>query len=343
MANNALNLQRFYLLSLSKPLFMKKWLKRTLYTLLVLFLLFNAMIAMQAWQATRFYEAGTTKKHLQDMSFGEKANAAIFGVKVPKSIVTDTLILTHEYVYLTTKDSLQLVCWYVPAMGVIADKGPAAGTVIMFHGHGSNKSAMIDEARAFHSMNYNVLMVDLRAHGQSAGNVCTIGYRESRDIKAAWDYIAAKGEKNIVLWGISLGAATITKAMHDYAGIKPAKVILEMPFGTLQQAVRGAMRNNGVPAEPVSTLIAFWGSIERGFWAFGVNPEEYAKSIHCPVLLQRGAEDIRVTEEETQAIYKNIASPDKTLVEYEGCGHVSLCKYRHAQWEAAVEKFMFNK
>lgn len=318
---------------------MRKWLKRFLYTLLFLFLLFNILIAIQAYNATRFYTTSTDKKHLQDMSFGEKVNAAIFGVKVPKSIVTDTLILTHEYVYLTTEDSLQLVCWYMPGMGTIKDL-PAAGTVIMFHGHGSNKSAMIDEARAFYSMNYNVLMVDFRSHGQSAGEVCTIGFRESRDVKAAWDYVAAKEKKKIILWGISLGAATITKAMCDYAEIKPVKVILEMPFATMHGAVQGTMRNNGVPAEPVSTLIAFWGSVERGFWAFGVNPQDYVKSIHCPVLLQRGADDIRVTEEETQAIYKNIGTANKTLVEYEGCGHLSLCKYRHAQWMNAVTQFL---
>ncbi len=320
---------------------MKKWFKRILYTLLCLFLLFNAMIAMQAYQATRFYEAGPQKKHLSEMSFGEKVNAAIFGVKVRRSVVVDSLNMLRHDIALTTEDGINLSCWYID--GRVEYKTIARGTVIMFHGHGSSKSGMIDEARSFNNMGYNVLMVDLRAHGESGGEVCTIGYRESRDVKAAWDVVAAKKEKNIILWGISLGAATITKAMHDYPDIKPAKVILEMPFGTLHQAVKGAMRNNGVPAEPVSTLIAFWGSVERGFWAFGVNPEDYVKDIHCPVLLQRGAEDVRVTEEETQAIYKNIASPDKTLVEYAGCGHLSLCKYRNAQWEAAVRKFLFSE
>jgi len=320
---------------------MKKWLKRIAYTLLILFLLFNIMIALQAYQATRFYEAGPQKKHLQDMTLGEKLSAAFLGVKVHRTIVVDSLNLLHDKISINTEDSVQLSCWYIN--GAVEYKNVAVGTVIMFHGHGSNKSAMTDEARAFNAMGYNVLMVDLRAHGESGGEVCTIGYRESRDVKAAWDYIAAKGEKNIVLWGISLGAATITKAMYDYADIKPAKIILEEPFGTLHQAVRGTMRNNGVPAEPVSTLIAFWGSVERGFWAFGVNPEDYVKNIHCPVLLQRGADDIRVTEAETQAIYSNIASPHKTLVEYAGCGHLSLCKNRHAQWLAAITKFLSEK
>lgn len=243
---------------------MKKLLKRTGYTLLVLFVLLNILIAIQAYHATRFYNSGSTK-HFNEMSFGEKLSAGLFGVKAPKSIVTDSIVLTHKYVYLITEDSLQLVCWYVPSAGVISEKAPAAGTVIMFHGHASNKSGMIDEARAFYAMNYNVLMVDLRAHGQSAGQVCTIGYDETKDIKAAYDYIAKTGEKNIVLWGVSLGASTSIKALHDYSQIKPSKIIVEMPFGSLYSAVKGTMRNNHIPVQPIAPILTFWGGIEHGF------------------------------------------------------------------------------
>ena len=210
----------------------------------------------------------------------------------------------------------------------------------MFHGHGGSKSGMIGEAEAFYRLGYNVLMVDFRAHGESSGNTCTIGYYESRDVKAAYDYIAHQGEKNIVLWGSSLGASTIIKAIHDNDGVNPAKVILEMPFGSLHSAVQGAMRNNQIPVQPAAFLLTFWGGVEHGFWAFGFKPQNYAASISCPVLLQHGENDIRVTEDETQAIYKNIASANKTLVEYADCGHQSLYKKDSAKWLNAIRSFL---
>ena len=149
-------------------------------------------------------------------------------------------------------------------------------------------------------------MTDFRAHGNSEGNTCTIGYHESADVKATYDYVAAKGEKNIILYGISLGAATITKAMNDYENIRPAKLILEMPFGSLQDAVKGKMRTMHLPDQPITALLIFWGGVEQGFWTYHLKPTEYVKNIQTPVLLQWGKNDNRVTRAETDSIYKNL-------------------------------------
>jgi hypothetical protein len=86
-------------------------------------------------------------------------------------------------------------------------------------------------------MGWNVFLTDFRAHGNSDGNECSVGINEAKDVKAAYDYVSGNGEKNIVLYGVSMGAATITKAMYDYSAIKPSKIILDMPFATMQDAV----------------------------------------------------------------------------------------------------------
>jgi alpha-beta hydrolase superfamily lysophospholipase len=319
---------------------MKKWLRRLLYTICLLFVLLNILVAVQAYHATHFYDRTDTampKKRLTEMSGGEKLTAILFGVRVPKRLVVDSLAVPHQGITLLTDDGLRLSAWY--AGRDTETNVPAKGTVIMFHGHGDCKSSDIKEAEAFYAMGYRLLMVDFRAHGESEGNTCTIGYKETGDVKAAYDYVTAKGEKNIVLWGVSLGASTIIKALHDY-GLKPSKVILEMPFGSLFEAVKGFTRINHVPEEPAAVLLTFWGGIEQGFWAFNMKPTEYAKDIHCPVLLERGENDIRVTEHETQEIFHNIPSPTKTLVEYADCGHESLYKKDSTKWTATVCQFL---
>lgn len=318
---------------------MKKAFRRTGYTLLTLFVLLNIIMAIQAYHATRFYENGTHKKRVAEMTLGEKINAAIFGLQVAKSQVTDSINIRHSAILLQTTDGINLSGWYLENNIDDTIVNPK-GTVIMFHGHAASKSGMIGEAQAFYRLGYNVLMVDFRAHGESSGNTCTIGYYESRDVKAAYDYIAKQGEKNIVLWDTSLGASTIIKAIHDNDGVNPAKVILEMPFGSLYGAVQDTMRNNHIPVQPASLLLTFWGGVEHGFWAFGFKPQNYASAIHCPVLLQRGEDDIRVTENETQAIYKNVASANKTLVEYADCGHQSLYRKDSVKWINTVSRFL---
>jgi esterase/lipase len=310
-----------------------KIIKRALYGFLGIFVLLNIMAAFHAHKFTHFYADIPKAKKPEEMSALEKTSAIFFGNKFAKSKVVDSFSVAHQTIGLTTMDSMHLESWYAKA------DSNAKGTVLLFHGHGSSKSGIIAEATAFHKMGWNVLITDFRAHGNSEGEVCTIGANEAKDVKAAYDYVRNSGEKNIVLYGISLGASTILTAVDHYA-IKPEKVILEMPFGTLEDAVKGRLRTMHIPEQPMSTLLAFWGGVEQGFWAFDYSPQDFASKLNCPVLLQWGLNDPRVTEKETNAIFKNIASHEKLLMVYARSGHQSLCKNENEKWLSTVGSFL---
>ena len=318
---------------------MKKWFKRIGLTIFVLFILLNIITAFHAYKFTHFYADAKPIKKPEQMNIGDKLSAIFFGVNYPKSKVIDSLLIPHSTIKITTSDSLQLEAWYLQQPKFDSDVNMHKGTVLMFHGHGSNKSAVIREAEEFYSLGYNVITTDFRAHGNSEENICTIGYNESKDVKAVYDYIQQKGETNIVLWGISLGASTITKAIYDY-NLQPSKIILEMPFGSLNNAVKGRVRTMGLPEQPISTLLCFWGGAEQGFWAFNHNPYEYAQKITCPTLLQWGVNDARVTATETEELFNNLATSNKKWIKYENCGHVSLCKNENDKWKGAVTSFL---
>jgi alpha-beta hydrolase superfamily lysophospholipase len=310
---------------------MKKALKFTLKVIIVLFVLLNVVVVFHAYKFTHFYEAGEVEIKQQTSKSGwDIAQEMFFGINSvkQKNTAPDSSFST---VLLTTKDGLQLEAWFIKVPN-------AKGSIAMFHGHGSKKSAILEEATAFQKMGYNTFLLDFRAHGNSDGNTCTIGVDEGEDVKLAFDYLQKNGEKNIILWGISLGAATITQAINDYE-ILPNKIILEMPFGSLPQAVAGRVKMMGLPTQPISTLLTFWGGVEHGFWAFNMKPYEYAKKIKCPVLMQKGKHDPRVTDAEVEAIYKNI-STDKKMVYYENSGHQSLCNNEQEKWTTEVNAFL---
>jgi alpha-beta hydrolase superfamily lysophospholipase len=255
------------------------------------------------------------------------------GVKFPKSKVVDSFQVKHETITLQTIDNVKLESWYAKA------DSNSKGTIVMFHGHGSSKSGMIKEATAFHEMGWNVFMTDFRAHGNSEGETCTIGFDEAKDVKAAYEHVKESGEKNIVLWGISLGASTILSSIDQF-NIKPNKLILEMPFGTLMDGVKGRLRIMHIPAEPMSTFLTFWGGVEQKYWGFDFRPQDFAKKVNCPVLLQWGINDPRVTQAETNTIYKNLASHNKFLMIYVQSAHQSLCKNEKAKWLSTVGDFL---
>ncbi len=310
---------------------MKKLLKYLLRTVLVIFVLLNVIVMFHAYKFTHFYEPGeVTVKTEAEKTGMDRTKEMLFGINTvkQKNIAPDS---TFKTIKITTEDNFALDAWLVNVPN-------AKGTVAMFHGHASKKSALLAEAASFRELGYNTLLVDLRAHGNSEGNTCTIGYNEGADVKASYDYLQKSGEKNIILYGISLGAATITKAMNDYA-ITPSKIIIELPFGSLPEAVSGRVKMMGLPAQPISTLLTFWGGAMHGFWAFNMMPSEYAKKIKCPTLLNCGKNDPRATAKEINDIYTNLAGVKKQVV-FENSAHESLCTKEHEKWMANVTEFL---
>ncbi len=301
---------------------------------LSLFVLINIIVINQAYHLTHFYEHGTVKPlSEQTAGFFGKIKVALLGFKLEKlNGATPDSAFTHFK--LKTDDELILDAWLIRVPN-------AKGTVALFHGHGGEKSSNLSQSNFFNEMGYSTLLVDFRAHGQSQGNTCTIGYREAKDVKAAFDYLKNNGERTIILYGISLGAATITKAIADY-DLNPQKIILEMPFASLPATVEGKMRMAGFPSEPLGGLLTFWGGAINGFWAFNIEPKEYVKKIKCSVLLQWGKKDKGVTETEIQEIYKNIPSAKK-LVVYEKSGHENLYENEPEKWEETIEDFLTDK
>ena len=311
---------------------MKKFLRNFLKILIALFILLNVVVAFQAYKFTHFYDAGdVTFKPTNQKNFWDHTKEALFGINAIKIKDTASVNYGFDTIYLTTKGGLKLEGWY---KSVAYSKG----TIALFHGHGGNKSDILPEAFEFVKMGYNIFLLDFRAHGNSEGHTCTIGFNEAEDVKLTYDYIRDKGEKNLVLWGVSLGAATITKAISEY-NIQPQKIILELPFASIEQAVKGRLRMMHVPTEPVSELLTFWGGAENGFWAFDHKPSIYVKKITCPVLLQFAKNDVRVSAKEREDIYNHITSP-KQLVLYENSAHESLCKKENAKWAATVSGFL---
>lgn len=311
-----------------------KFLRRTLWVSLGLFVVLNVMLAFQAYRFTYFYDnpQKIQTRRAEDYSTSEKLQGALFGIKFLKSVVDHYPTEPFQTVRFANEKGEMLEGWYIPVQ-------QAKGTVILCHGHTQNKAKILDETAYFHELGYNTFSFDFRAHGNSGGNICTIGYFETGDLKAAYDFMTRKGEKNIVLWGVSMGAATILKAISE-CHLQPKQVILECPFASMYEAVEGRIRTMHLPAHPLSELLLVWGSVERGMWSFGYRPAEYATQLTMPVLLNWGAHDARVLRHETDEIFTNLDSDQKQLVVFSKSRHESFCKKEPLKWRISVKQFL---
>jgi alpha-beta hydrolase superfamily lysophospholipase len=307
-----------------------KWI---LWVLVAQFILVNISGILYAYKLTHFYEPSLTARH-QSKNILTKTWKLFRGPKFQKTVESEVPHFPYETIRLTTKKNNLIEAWYLPV-------DSSKGTIIMVHGLGANKSLLLDEAYEFRYLGFTVMMIDLRAHGNSDGNTTTLGVRESEEVKLAYEYIVKRENKKIVLYGVSLGAVVIAKALYDY-NIKPSSIILEMPFENLKKLLEGRARILGFPEEPFGVLVTFWSGVERGFNGFRHSTARYAQKINCPVLMQYGALDKLVTGEETNSIFRHIAYADKKLVIYKNANHESFVRKDPELWRKEVSEFLFK-
>ncbi len=123
--------------------------------------------------------------------------------------------MAYEDVQFPARDGIRLAGWFIPAAvkNTKTATGKAnAATIIIVHSWpwnrlgtsaetvfidipGSSPVQLIHLAYSLHHQGYNLLMFDLRNHGQSADSPpVTFGLREADDLLGAVDYLARRGD-----------------------------------------------------------------------------------------------------------------------------------------------------
>ena len=152
--------------------------------------------------------------------------------------------------------SLMLAGWYVPG-------DPAAPAVLITHGLSSCKceGANLVLAALLHRHGFNVLLYDLRNHGElDRDNGRTgIGNKEYLDTLGAWDWLmTAKGfaPERIGVYGGSLGAGTTLIAFSQEPRL--AALFVDSPYADLRQVIneRMALQNYPTFLAPGGLLMA---------------------------------------------------------------------------------------
>jgi len=304
--------------------------KRLLRIILILFLTMNIVAYFHAYKFTHFSNNKTVKtKEASLLSTVTKIKTLLIGIDNPRPKNNRTP--TQDYDTVELQSNKKIECWWIKT-------DSAKGTVILFHGYGGHKSSLVDKSDEFVKLGYNTLLVDFMGSGNSEGNQTTIGYYEAEEVKTCYDFIKKTSEKNIILFGTSMGSVSILKSIHDYK-INPQAIVIECPYGTMYQTVCNRFKSLGVPSFPMAALLTFWGGVQNGFWAFKMRPNEYAKSVICPTLLLFGEKDNKVTRQEINDIFDNL-SGIKKLKLYPNAGHENYLTNYKVEWIMDIKSFL---
>jgi len=310
----------------------RNWWGRAAWVLAAGLVLFSFVLFNQAYRFTHFSEAAEAGPAGRPSAL-LLAKYGLLGLPNPRPADGPAPAVPYEEVQLAAADGTRLAAWYVPV-------AEPRGTVALFHGYHSQRAGLHTEAAIFRKLGFNTLQLDFRGSGASQGNYTSVGYDEAQDVKATYDYLRQQDRnRRLYLYGTSMGAVSVLRALRQYADVQPEGLLLECPFGTLLNASEGRLRSLQLPEEPLSHLIVFSGSLINGFWGFSHDAVGYAKAVRVPTLLQWGEQDPRVSRRETEAIFAALRGP-KQLVTYPGAGHESYARQDSVRWTQAVAAFL---
>lgn len=214
---------------------------------------------------------------------------------------------------------------------------PKADTVLLIcHGYKQSKEHMISLANLFDE--YSVVLFDLRAHGDSGGNLVSFGYHEYKDVVAVYNYLkkdARLMNKKIYGLGISMGAASLANAAAR--GCKFDGLILDSCFSMIDFEVV----SNFIQIPKI--FFNFGKFIFRTLWGIDVDsikPGTFLSKVDCPLMFIHSKNDEKVTSSHSDKLYKEALScKQKSIVLCDGL-HGKLFLHDSAFYKKAIIDFL---
>lgn len=222
---------------------------------------------------------------------------------------------TNEYI--TAFDDLRLHAYQ------IMNEKRKNKWVVICHGYASHAKSMLNAAKQFYNMGFNVLLPDARGLGESEGDYIGMGWHERRDI-VQWTagIVANHPQAEIVLYGVSMGGATVMMASGEADLAKNVKVVVE---DCGYSSVKGefAYQLNelfGLPAFPLLNFASIMTKIRAGFWIGEADVTKQLNKSNRPTLFIHGDADTFVPYSMLDEVYNALDAPKEKFIVH-GAGH----------------------
>ena len=251
--------------------------------------------------------------------------------------------LGHEYedVEVTTPDGVRLRGWFI-------DKG-SDKTVLAIHGYTSSKwdeTYMRPVIDILARNGFNVAAFDMRAHGDSGGDITTLGKKEAADMRAVIEWLRRERPdkaRKVGAIGYSMGGA-VTIMLAAEPGLLDAAVADSPYIDIMRSGRRWVKRVRGLLGALLRLaypLIARFTSSKAGIKPEDLNMMRFAKRVKTPILLIAGRRDDLVTVEEIREFYDAVRKVNPNVeIWVTDSAHVRTVEDRPREYEEKIISFL---
>ena len=188
--------------------------------------------------------------------------------------------------------------------------------VVILHGQNGTIEDIYDLGSWYAEEGYNILMPDLRAHGESEGSFYGMGWLDRLDVINWVDVILDDHPSaNVVIHGIDLGADTALMLSGEPLKDSIKAIVAEGAYTSAWDVVKTEYkaRHDKWPVFPILHMVNPVAKVWGGYSLKEADAVKQVKNAKIPILLIRGQNDTYVTEAMTEDLNKAIASEHEVL------------------------------
>ncbi len=247
--------------------------------------------------------------------------------RMPLFLTPAALDCPQEDIAFHTADGLTLRGWWLPA-------DVPKGCVVIAHGYLMNRCELSIVGSKLRQAGWDVLMFDLRAHGESQGQRCGMGWHEARDVEAAANLARSRsGDRPVVLLGSSMGGAASALALSKAPGLAQG-MVMDSVYSQLPDAAMGILRvfvGRWAPKAFAPGIVLAWPML--GFKPWKVDLADHLPRVDCPVLMLHGSRDGLIPPDRARRNFEALPHPQGPIW-FERAGH---CEGRMLEPKRYVE------
>ncbi|MDG3002904.1 alpha/beta hydrolase [Paludisphaera mucosa] len=231
-----------------------------------------------------------------------------------------------------TQDGLTLRGWRLVS-------GERRRLIVLVHGMWSSWLEMASLGRDLHEAGYDVLLFDLRGHGQSDPSRLSLGSRERADVRAVlrWAHEAGYEDDRIGWLGYSMGAATLILEAAQNPSIHAA--VIDSPYGDLPKLLESQLSKH-------SRLPGWFnpGILTCARLLYGLRTEELVPIAAAaswgdrPMLLIHGESDTTVPVDQARTLGRAVGAACLTTF-LPGVEHVQAYRSDPGGYVAMIARF----
>ena len=304
---------------------------------LIFILIIGVLIVIYFWIGNFFYNVALNPKTKKPFTLDDVMGEETEQQRNNRLEVYDWLNNNSEDIYITTSNNGNLK---VHAYEIINPQKTDIWAIVI-HGYMLQGRYMAYYAREFYNRGYNVLLIDLRGHGQSEGIYVGMGWNDRLDVIDWINYLVNKNSNcKIILHGVSMGGATVMMTTGENLPDNVKVAIEDCGYSSIWDEFKMQLKSlYKLPTFPVLNAASTVCKIKTGYKIKEGSAVEQVKKSKTPTLFIHGNQDKFVPFEMLDIVYEAANCKKEKLV-IEGAAHAEAVSVNPELYWKTIDKFI---